>query len=166
MADGDSSLNAWSTVLPLATQETHGTLFGKISTMLKNIRYLWKLLGNTSMGTTATTITGAIAEHEADISGLNSKLDGIIIQKTYDKAYTIDAEARLNILGNEMGYSTPSGYTLLGIISFSSGHGDVTVSSINASAQNTNGLSLRNNAKTAINATARIVVAYIKSALL
>jgi len=72
--DGDSSLNAWSTVLPLAAQETHGTLFGKISTMFKNIRYLWKLLGNTTMGTTATTITGAIAEHEADISGLNSKL--------------------------------------------------------------------------------------------
>ena len=77
VADGDSSLNAWSTVLPLATSETHGTLFGKISTMFKNIRYLWKLLGNTSMGTTATTITGAIAEHESDISGLNSKIDTI-----------------------------------------------------------------------------------------
>lgn len=129
-----------------------GTLTGAVSALNSKI-------GNTAMGTTATTLTGAIAEH-------NSKLDGIIIQKTYDKAYTIDAEARLNILGNEMGYSTPSGYTLLGIISFSSGHGDVTISSINASAQNTNGLSLRNNAKTAISATARIVVAYIKSALL
>ena len=30
------------------------------------------LIGNTEMGTTATTITGAIAEHESDISTLNS----------------------------------------------------------------------------------------------
>lgn len=70
--DGDSSLASWSTVLPLASAETHGTLFGKISTMFKNIRYLWKLIGSTSMGTTATTLTGAIAEHEGDISTLNS----------------------------------------------------------------------------------------------
>lgn len=32
------------------------------------------LIGNTTMGTTATTITGAIAEHEQDISDLNSKI--------------------------------------------------------------------------------------------
>lgn len=32
-------------------------------------------IGNTSMGTTANTITGAIAEHESDISGLNSNLN-------------------------------------------------------------------------------------------
>ena len=31
-------------------------------------------IGNTAMGTTAQTITGAIAEHEQDISGLNSKI--------------------------------------------------------------------------------------------
>ena len=31
-------------------------------------------IGNTAMGTTAQTITGAIAEHEQDISGLNSNL--------------------------------------------------------------------------------------------
>ena len=31
-------------------------------------------IGNTTMGTTATTLTGAIAEHESDISTLNSNL--------------------------------------------------------------------------------------------
>ena len=31
-------------------------------------------IGNTAMGTTAQTITGAIAEHEQDISGLNSNV--------------------------------------------------------------------------------------------
>ena len=33
-----------------------------------------KKIGDTALGTTATTITGAIAEHEQDISGLNSNL--------------------------------------------------------------------------------------------
>ena len=32
-------------------------------------------IGNTSMGTTAQTLTGAIAEHESDISALNGKLE-------------------------------------------------------------------------------------------
>lgn len=32
------------------------------------------LIGSTTMGTTATTITGAIAEHEGNISNLNSNL--------------------------------------------------------------------------------------------
>lgn len=32
------------------------------------------LLGNSTMGTTATTVTGAIAEHETDITTLNSNL--------------------------------------------------------------------------------------------
>lgn len=89
--DGDSSLASWSTVLPLASAETHGTLFGKISTMFKNIRYLWKLIGSTSMGTTATTLTGAIAEHEGDISTLNSKTTASITLSsnvTQSTAYT------------------------------------------------------------------------------
>ena len=34
-------------------------------------------IGNTFMGTTATTLTGAIAEHESDISTLNSKTDNV-----------------------------------------------------------------------------------------
>ena len=32
------------------------------------------LIGSTTMGTTASTLTGAIAEHESDISNLNSNL--------------------------------------------------------------------------------------------
>lgn len=31
-------------------------------------------LGSVTMGTTATTVTGAIAEHESDISGINTKI--------------------------------------------------------------------------------------------
>lgn len=69
-----SMISAWTDVNKLATNETHATLFSKISTMFKNIRFLMKKQGTTNMGTSATTITGAIAEHENDISAINGTL--------------------------------------------------------------------------------------------
>lgn len=44
-----------------------------IATNTEAISDVNALLGNTGMGTTATTVTGAIAEHESDITALNSK---------------------------------------------------------------------------------------------
>lgn len=69
-----SQISAWTDVNKLATNETHATLFSKISTMFKNIRFLMKKQGTTNMGTSSTTITGAIAEHESDISAINGTL--------------------------------------------------------------------------------------------
>lgn len=69
-----SSPTAWTSVTTLTSGLSLATLFNRISTMVKNVRYIWNKLGTTSMGTTATTITGAIAEHESDISTLNSNL--------------------------------------------------------------------------------------------
>lgn len=69
-----SQISAWTDVNKLASNETHATLFSKISTMFKNIRFLMKKQGTTNMGTSATTITGAIAEHESDISAINGTL--------------------------------------------------------------------------------------------
>ena len=44
-------------------------LYGNVAEVILNIK---NLLGNTTMGTTANTITGAIAEHENDISSINN----------------------------------------------------------------------------------------------
>lgn len=64
-------------VLPVAgdydtTKISRGT--GTAETALAAIE---NNIGSTTMGTTATTITGAIAEHETDITTLNSKLPHI-----------------------------------------------------------------------------------------
>lgn len=40
----------------------------------KIVKEIMSKIGSVTMGTTATTITGAIAEHESDISNLNSNL--------------------------------------------------------------------------------------------
>lgn len=72
---GDAaSPTSWADVTVLSSGLSVKTLLNRISTMIKNVRWLYSKLGTTELGTTATTITGAIAEHEADISGLNSNI--------------------------------------------------------------------------------------------
>ena len=95
---GDAaSPTAWSSVSVLTSGSTLATLFNRISTMVKNVRYLWNLIGsssfsnvastlsgaigNTALTTTAQTLSGAIAEHESDISTLNG--NPVIKSKTF-----------------------------------------------------------------------------------
>lgn len=49
------------------------TLAGSAQAVKTALDSIDSTIGNTAMGTTATTITGAIAEHESDISTLNGK---------------------------------------------------------------------------------------------
>lgn len=53
-------------------------------------------IGDTTMGTTATTLTGAIAEHEGDISTLNSKFSNIQ-SATAESNITIDRGGYIKI---------------------------------------------------------------------
>lgn len=69
-------------------------------------------IGNTSMGTTAQTLTGAIAEHESDISALNGKFSAIIGYKTVDVgSVTILADGYLSL--NSYRPATPTGYQFM-----------------------------------------------------
>lgn len=67
-----SSPTAWESVSTISSGLGFGTLLNRITTMIKNVRYLYSRQGTTAMGTTATTITGAIAEHETDITATNA----------------------------------------------------------------------------------------------
>lgn len=52
-------------------------------------------LGSTTMGTTATTVTGAIAEHESDISTLNGKIANLVsLGVIYGRETTEEAKIR------------------------------------------------------------------------
>lgn len=63
-------------------------------------------IGNTAMGTTATTITGAIAEHEGDISALSAKLSyDVVVPNTTFKGTKANAWECTNI-----SFTVPSGY--------------------------------------------------------
>lgn len=61
---GDASNpSAWTDVELVKTGETHESLFGKISTMIKNLRWLHKMLGTADISTLSTngTVTDALS---------------------------------------------------------------------------------------------------------
>ena len=58
------------------------------SALSEDVTDLKSEIGDTAMGTTATTVTGAIAEHEEDISGINTALAGKQAMLTFDNVPT------------------------------------------------------------------------------
>lgn len=67
---GDStSVTGWTDVSALTSGSTHATILNRISTMMKNVRYLWKLIGSTSISSIGNgTLTGAVSELDSDLS--------------------------------------------------------------------------------------------------
>lgn len=72
-----------TTISDLANKTPSGSMYTVIEdsgstgkTTINNLVSSADIIGSTSMGTTATTITGAIAEHEADLTELNGKISG------------------------------------------------------------------------------------------
>lgn len=61
----------------LATGETHKSIFAKISTMFKNIRYLYKMLGTTDISSIGDgTATGAISTLNSNLNYIYGKYIG------------------------------------------------------------------------------------------
>ena len=91
----------WNDVGLLQSKETHKSLFNKISTMFKNIRYLYKLIGNTDISTISDgTVTGVIDElnkktivYETDRKGIGANYyyiaskEGYILSNVYNRNY-------------------------------------------------------------------------------
>lgn len=122
---GDAaSPTAWTNVSVITTGSTLATLFNRISTMVKNVRYLWNLIGsssfsnvastlsgaigNTALTTTAQTLSGAIAEHESAISTLNGNTELSITAATN---VTISSASHVYLCGGKYLYLAVKGYT-------------------------------------------------------
>ena len=57
-----STVSSWTDVPTLTSGETHASIFSKISQMVKNVRYLWKLMGTTDISSIGDgTMSGAIS---------------------------------------------------------------------------------------------------------
>jgi len=74
-----------TTISDLANKTPSGSMYTVIEdsgstgkTTINNLVSSADIIGSTSMGTTATTITGAIAEHEADLTELNGKFSSYL----------------------------------------------------------------------------------------
>ncbi len=63
---------AWTDAPLLATGEKHSSIFNKISTMFKNIRWLYKMLGTTDIASIGDgTLTGAVSKLNTDLQGMD-----------------------------------------------------------------------------------------------
>ena len=100
----DKNPTTWSDVELLTSKEEQQSLFSKISTMFKNIRYLYKILGTTDISHYSDgTVTGAIKSacdkadaNEAAIADVNSKLGNTDISAIGDGTVT----GGLSVLSN------------------------------------------------------------------
>lgn len=106
--------SSWVDVTTMGSNTKISTFFERLTYIVRNVRYLWKLIGsnafsnvaetisgaigNTALGTTATTLSGAIAEHEEDISTINGNLS---VTGIYNLGLAIDVKpASFNVPSN------------------------------------------------------------------
>lgn len=109
---------SWAEVATMGSNTPISTFFERVTYIARNVRYLWKLIGsgdfsnvsetisgaigNTALTTTATDISGAIAEHESDISTIEediSTINGNLTKKLivdHSNEYTIKSGDSLN----------------------------------------------------------------------
>ena len=68
---GDTESPAsWTSVNTITTSDTNSTVFNKVTSMVKNIRWLYSKLGNTDFSATGqNTVTGALSSMQSSIDG-------------------------------------------------------------------------------------------------
>ena len=131
------------------------SLGGIAQTVKSAIDSIATLLGNSSMGTTATTVTGAIAEHESDITSLNNNLNFAIDTKsasTYTVAANSGAYADIDV--------TKSGYHPIAILGFDTQNTNALFISIRFLSTTTARVWVRNVSGSSITVTPTLTILY------
>ena len=94
----DGSASAWETVQPLTSEEKHESLFAKISKVVKNVRFLYKLLGTTDISAigsgTVTDILSALNSGKFDKANVLNNLT------TTTAGYALDAREGKTLADN------------------------------------------------------------------
>lgn len=65
-----ASPTAWSSANAITTSDTNSTIFSKVTTMVKNVRWLYSKLGTTDFSATGqSTVTGALSALQTGLNG-------------------------------------------------------------------------------------------------
>lgn len=94
-SDDDTNPSSPSPVAKFESGETHSSLFNKVSTMFKNIRYLLKMLGTANISSIGDgTVTGAVSTLNSNLISLNkfkfnTELTTSSISFKVDKRYDV-----------------------------------------------------------------------------
>lgn len=94
-SDTDDSVSEWTSVSVLSSGEKLSSLFNKISTMFRNIRYLYKLIGSTDISELSED--GTITK---SLTTLNGKLESIIVVS--DSIDIEEIKASFSALGKKL----------------------------------------------------------------
>lgn len=106
----------WSNVSVITTGSTLATLFNRISTMVKNVRWLYSKLGTTDISSIGGgTVTGAI-------SALNGNTVNTVFASSDTSKYTLNnvrivRRGRIYVLVGEIKCISPSTSSSIGIVS-------------------------------------------------
>lgn len=83
-----SSPTAWEAVDVVNTGEKHSSLLNKITTMIKNVRWLYKMLGTTDISSIGGgTVTGALSKLNTDLIAVKGKIIVQRVTKTINNGY-------------------------------------------------------------------------------
>lgn len=117
-------------------------------------------------------VTGVKGNSETDyrtgdvnITPANMGLDSLVKTVHYTYAYNASANSVVTITANDMGVSTPTGYTPVGLMVISTGSGNCFCFTCNAGRTgNSTIMQIKNTSANAVSATAQLDILYIKSA--
>lgn len=71
-----TTATAWTDVAALTTGEKHSSIFNKVSTMFKNIRFLYKMLGTTDISAIGDgSVTGALSTLNSNFQNVSGAAD-------------------------------------------------------------------------------------------
>lgn len=129
-SDDNAAPQAWTDVDLLTSGEKHSSIFGKISTMLKNIRWLYKKLGTVDISAIGDgTITGAVSQLNSEkqdaATAINTSNIGKQSVNYASNAGSAGAVAWANVTDkpstytpatHEHNYVSPSGGTMTGTL--------------------------------------------------
>ena len=127
-----TTATAWTDVAVLSTGEKHSSIFNKVSTMFKNIRFLYKMLGTTDISAIGDgTVTNALSTLNSNLTTTKNSLKNYYNLSNVD-IIEIKAETDLNSLTEAGTYrcSSSTNVSTLKNCPISSGNFKLTVDKI------------------------------------
>lgn len=118
---------------------------------------------------TTTEVTGltetyeSITDNGTLINALQTAVDTLIKFKDYTYTYSLAQGDAINITGQNFGLSTPSGYSVLGIVYFNSGSSFAVPTYVAHNTGTGTAAAVRNVGSTSLNPTFRVRFSYIRS---
>lgn len=90
--DTTKDVTSWTDVAALTSNEKHSSIFNKISTMFKNIRYMYKLLGTTDISKIGNgTVTNAIVTSNTELNNFKAQTNMTTVIRSIDLLEYVDS---------------------------------------------------------------------------